>query len=103
MLEQFPGALAVGIGQCRAFRPLLEAQMIQFAFTAGKSVDDFAQRLGLGQLAEHHGHELTPATEAFGSFLRAAFFHSPRESMPVCQQKQLAKKARVSYHRSTLR
>jgi hypothetical protein len=57
----------------------------------------------LGQLAEHHGHELTPAAEALGSFLRAAFFDSPRELVPVYQQKQLAKKARVSYHFSSLR
>ena len=77
--------------------------MIKFAFTTGQSVDDFAQRLGLGQLAEHHGHELTPAAEALGGFLRTAFFDSPCELVPVYQQKQLAKKARVSYHRSSLR
>jgi hypothetical protein len=54
-------------------------------------------------LAEHHGHELTPAAEALGSFLCTAFFDSPRELVPVYQQKQLAKKARVSYHFSSLR
>jgi hypothetical protein len=39
-----------------------------FAYT------DFAQRLGLRPLAEHHGHKLTPAAEAFGRFLLMAFF-----------------------------
>ena len=77
--------------------------MIEFAFATGQTVADFAQRLGLCQLAEHHGHQLTPAAEALGRFLRAAFFHSPRVLMPVDQQKHLAKKARVSYHLSSLR
>jgi hypothetical protein len=44
-------------------------------------------------LAEHHGYELTPATEALGRFLRAAFFDSPRELVPIYLQKHLAKKA----------
>jgi hypothetical protein len=57
----------------------------------------------LCQLAEHHGHELTPAAEALGSFLRAAFFDSACELVPVDQEKHLAKKARVSYHLSSLR
>jgi len=47
----------------------------------------------LRQLAEHHRNKLAPAAEAFGSLFRAAFFDSPRELVPVDQQKQLAKKA----------
>jgi hypothetical protein len=77
--------------------------MIKFAFTTGQAVTDFAQRLGLCQLAEHHGHELTPAAEALGSFFRATFFDSPRELVPGYQQKRLAKEARVSYYLSSLR
>jgi hypothetical protein len=40
--------------------------MHQFAFTASQAVADLAQRVGMGQLAERHGHELSPAGEAFG-------------------------------------
>jgi len=47
-------------------------------------------------LAEHHRDKLAPAGETFGRFFRAAFFDSLRELVPVYQQKQLAKKARVS-------
>jgi hypothetical protein len=40
--------------------------MHQFALAAGQAVADFAQRIGVGQLTEQHGHELCPAGEAFG-------------------------------------
>jgi len=37
----------------------------QFTFAAGQAVADLAQRIGVRQLTEHHGHELRPASEAF--------------------------------------
>jgi hypothetical protein len=95
--------LALVWDKVERFGPSLEAQMIQFALTTGQAVADLTRRLGLGQLAEHHGHELTPATEAVGRFLRTAFFDSPGELVSVDQQKHLAKKARMSYHLSSLR
>ena len=42
------------------------AEMHQFAFAASQPVADLAQRIGVGQLAERHGHELSPAGEALG-------------------------------------
>ena len=83
LLEDLPGPLGVGVGQGRTFRTFLEAQMIEFAFATGQAVADFAPRFGLGQLAEHHGDEFTPAAEALGGFLRTAFLNSPRELVPV--------------------
>jgi hypothetical protein len=40
--------------------------MHQFALAASQAVADLAQRIGVGQLAEQHGHELGPAGEALG-------------------------------------
>jgi len=40
--------------------------MHQFAFAARQPVADLAQRIGVGQLAERHGDELSPAGEALG-------------------------------------
>ncbi len=39
--------------------------MFQLAQAASETPADFAQRLGLRQLAEQHGDELIPAGEAF--------------------------------------
>jgi hypothetical protein len=46
--------------------------MVEFAFATGWSVTDFAYRLGLRQLAEHHRNKLAPAAEAFGRFFCTA-------------------------------
>ena len=88
-----PGALGVGVAQCRTFGTLLEPQMIEFTFAAAQSITDFAQRLGLRQLVEHHRDKLAPAGEPFGRFFGPAFFDSPRELVPIDLQKHLAKKA----------
>jgi len=61
--------------------------MLELAFTTGQSIADFAQRLGLRQLAEHHRYELTPAAEAFGRFFRATFFDPSLELMAVHYRK----------------
>jgi hypothetical protein len=47
----------------------------------------FAQRLGLRQLAEHHGYKLTPAAEAFGRFLPQGILCPPPELMTVHHRK----------------
>jgi len=47
--------------------------MFQLAQAASETPADFAQRLGLRQLAEQHGDELIPAGEAFAVFLSLMF------------------------------
>jgi hypothetical protein len=51
----------------------------QFAQTTGKPVADLAQRVRVSQLAEQHGDQLGPATEAFGRPFGAVFLHQSRE------------------------
>jgi hypothetical protein len=47
--------------------------MHQFAFTASQAVADLAERIGVGQLAERHGHELGPAGEPLGGAFGQVF------------------------------
>ena len=65
-LVQLPEAVLVGIGQGRALRRLGDSQVAELAFAAGQSPADLTQGLGLPELAEKHGHELSPAGEASG-------------------------------------
>src|SRR4051794_22556804 len=41
--------------------------MNQFAQAATQTIADLTQRVGMGELAEQHRHQLRPATEAFGA------------------------------------
>jgi hypothetical protein len=72
--------------------------MNQFAYTAGKSVADLAQGVGVSQLAEQHGHQLCPATEALGSSFCIMFLHQGRELKPREVLEQLIEQAHRLYH-----
>src|SRR5436305_15175585 len=41
--------------------------MNQFAQAATQTIADLTQRVGMGELAEQHRHQLRPATEALGA------------------------------------
>jgi len=51
----------------------VNAEVFQLAQAASETPADFAQRLGLRQLAEQHGDELIPAGEAFSVFFGLMF------------------------------
>jgi hypothetical protein len=61
--------MLVGIRQGGLVRSLIDAEMDQLAQTAGQPVADLAQRIGVAQLAEQHGHELGPTIETLGCAL----------------------------------
>src|SRR3954447_10589751 len=44
-----------------------DPEMNQFAQAATQTIADLTQRVGMGELAEQHRHQLRPATEAFGA------------------------------------
>jgi hypothetical protein len=47
--------------------------MDEFAHAASETRANLAQRVGAGEVAEKHGHELGPATKASGVALGAVF------------------------------
>src|SRR4249920_787102 len=56
--------MRIGIGEGRTLGLLLQAQMLEFAFTGFEPVGNLAQGAGLSQLTEEHSDELVPAGKA---------------------------------------
>ena len=77
------GAVGIRIGECRTPGSLAEAKVAELALAAPEPSLDFAQRFGLGELAEHHRDELIPAAEAFGSLFGASFGNEALERVAV--------------------
>jgi hypothetical protein len=51
-----------------------DAQVLQFSFAGGESADDFAERSGASQVAEHQGDQLGPGGHALGMFVGLMLF-----------------------------
>jgi len=45
--------------------------------TTGQAVTDLSQRMGLSQLAEKHGHVMTPTGKTFGGIFGAGLSNEP--------------------------
>jgi hypothetical protein len=73
--------------------------MHQFAFTAGQSVADLAQRISMGQLAERHSHELGPAGESFGSAFGQVLLDQRSEFRSGKMLQKLIEQAGSLYHK----
>ena len=71
--------------------------MHQPAQTAGQSVADLAQGVGVAELAEQHRDELGPAAESFGGPLGVVFLYQRRELGPGKMLEQLIEQARYLY------
>jgi hypothetical protein len=74
LLIQFPGPMSIGIGQRGAIGGS-DSQMPQFPFTASKASDNLPEGMGSAQLAEEHGHKLTPAGKSSGMSFGLSLFH----------------------------
>jgi hypothetical protein len=59
--------------------------MAQPPFATGQPLRDLPQRLGLGELAEAHRHELIPATEALAAFFGSGAGHGRVEFAAINQ------------------
>ena len=79
-----------------------DAQMHQFAFGASQSIADLAQRIGVGQLAEHHGHELGPAGEPLGGSFRQMLLDQRGEFRSREMLQKLIEQAGSLYHNNAL-
>jgi hypothetical protein len=78
LLEQPPGAVAVGVGERGAGRGF-DAQVGKLAFTALEAPFDLPQGVRAAQLAEQHGDELTPARQPLGAVLCPGFLDDALE------------------------
>jgi hypothetical protein len=96
-LEQLPRPVTVRICQVGACRCFWKSQMLQLPFTRLQSFRDLAQRFGLRQLAEQHGHELPPAAEAARVPLGLVFPHRGFEAITRDQLENLAEDAAYSF------
>src|ERR1035438_10426308 len=90
--------MLVGVGQGGLVGSFGNAEMYQLAQTAGQPIADLAQRIGMAQLAEEHGHELGPAVETLGSALGLMLFDQAGEFQARKMMKQLIEQTRDLYH-----
>lgn len=90
--------MLVGVRQSGLVGSLANAEMHQLAQAAGKPIADLAQRIGMAQLAEQHGHELGPAVEALGRALGFMLFDQAGEFQTGKMMQQLIEQTRDLYH-----
>ena len=90
--------MGIGVSESGASRGIGNAQVPEFAFTAGQPPTDLAQAVGLAKLTEEHGDKLTPAGKSFGSVVGTVFFHGLLELKARNQLKQLGEDTRKILH-----
>jgi hypothetical protein len=71
--------------------------MNQFAQAAAQTIADLAQRVGVGELAEQHRDQLSPATEALGAPLGIVFLDQRPKLDPGEMLEQLIEKTGYLY------
>ena len=103
VLEEAGRTVLGGVGERGLLRCLIDAQVGELAQAAGQAVADLAQGVGLSQLAEQHGHELSPAGEPLRTALGAVSLDQCRELRSREVLQQLTEQARSLYHRRALR
>jgi len=101
-LEQCGGAVCVGIGQGGFVRGVLDAHMDELAHAAGQAVADFAQRVGVRELAEQHANELRPTGEPTRVTFACVLLDDARKFGSGNLFKKLTKQTGGLYHRTTL-
>src|SRR4051812_41892349 len=67
LLIQLCGPVFISIREGGFVGRFPDPEMNQFAQAATQTIADLTQRVGMGELAEQHRHQLRPATEAFGA------------------------------------
>ncbi|MDF1554454.1 MAG: hypothetical protein P1P84_15390 [Deferrisomatales bacterium] len=78
-MEQRRRSMVVGVGQVGA------AEVNGLAHGGAQTIADFAQTLGLSQLAERHGDEVVPGREACGVVIGLVFAGRTDELNPIDQ------------------
>src|SRR5437870_5364639 len=95
---QLPGPVLIGIGQGRTLGRIGQSQVSQLAFAGGQPAANLAQRLRPSQVAEQHGHELSPATEPAGMTLGPVLGDRLLELVAGKQLQHLTENAGYSNH-----
>jgi len=72
-------ASGIGIGQIGFARLAIDSKVDQLAETASQAVANLTQGIGMRQLAEQHGRQLSPASEALGMTLTLVLFNQGGE------------------------
>lgn len=93
ILIDFPRAVLIGVGQRGVFGGFTDAEMDQFAFAGLEAFVDFAEALGLAELAEEHSDELVPAAETAGVAFALMAADDLFKHRPGDQMKKLAENA----------
>jgi hypothetical protein len=93
---QLPGAMFVGVSQGGTLGRVGQSQVAQLAFAGGQPAANLTQRLGSPQMAEQHGHELSPATEPACVALGPLLDHGPLKLGARKQLQHLAENAGYS-------
>ncbi|MDZ7639376.1 MAG: hypothetical protein U5J83_14170 [Bryobacterales bacterium] len=97
-LVDLPGTLLIGVGQCGVRRRLLHVEVAKLAFGGPQAFLDFAQTLGLAELAEEHGNELIPRAESTRMPLAAMLGNGARKQRRGDELQHLAENAGYSIH-----
>ena len=97
ILVQLGGPVFVGVREGGFIRRLDDTKMHQFAQAAAQTVADFAERIGMGELAEQHRDQLGPAAKTLGGTFRVVFLDQRRELGPRKMLEQLIEETRDLY------
>ena len=71
--------------------------MFQLAYGTSQSPADFPETLGLGELTEYHGYEMSQGGKALGVLLRLMLKNKLGEYSPVKHAQNLAEKACLTH------
>src|SRR5262245_34274489 len=94
--------MLIGVGQSRTLGRSGDPQVNQFSQTATQTITDFAQRIGARELAEEHGHKLSPTSKAFCSAFCTVLMNETGELSSGEMFEKLIEQARDLYHLGAL-
>ncbi|NJL26794.1 MAG: hypothetical protein HC897_02405 [Thermoanaerobaculia bacterium] len=104
--EQFPEEpccpMLLGVGERGPVGSLIDTEKGQFAQAKSETVADLAQRIGLGQVAEEHRHQLGPPLEALRLAFDLVLLAQRCEACSRDLTKQLTEKAAAAYQDRSL-
>jgi len=101
-LEEFCGTLGIGVGEGGTNRGLCDSKMTKFSQTGFEAVGDVTEAVGMGELAEDHRDELSPAGETFCVPFGSMLMNKPVELETREMKKKLTKKTGYLYHDDAL-
>src|SRR5580704_18214296 len=102
-LLQLPRPMLIGIRQSGLLRRFRNPQMPQFPFAGCQPLADLPQASRLSDMAEQHGHQLSPTRKPARVPLGLMLANGLLEFPPRQQSQQLRENAAYSIHGGSLR